>query len=265
MTLLLDALQPNLVQTVEGGPALVHGGPFGNIAHGCNSHHRDAARRSRSATSSMTEAGFGFDLGAEKFLDIKCRPAGCNPEAAVVVATVRALKMHGGVKKDELGTEDVAALERGLANLENHVENVRKFGVPVVVAINRFATDTDEEMQTVRTRAAAGTCAVALRDVWARAAKAARRLANEVMEPSSTRGGRVRAALRAAQPIKREDREHRAGDLRRARRGLQRRRRRRTRAVRGDRARATPRSASPRPSTRSQTTLPSWGGPPGSA
>lgn len=143
--LLRDALQPNLVQTLEGTPALVHGGPFANIAHGCNSV---IATRSALALGDyvVTEAGFGADLGAEKFFDIKCRKAGLAPDAAVIVATARALKMHGGVAKDALGTENLAALEAGFANLARHVENVGKFGVPVIVGINRFVTDTDAEL-----------------------------------------------------------------------------------------------------------------------
>ncbi|MEP6574528.1 MAG: formate--tetrahydrofolate ligase, partial [Gemmatimonadota bacterium] len=149
MTLLLkDAMLPNLVQTLEGGPALVHGGPFGNIAHGCNSI---VATKLGLALGEivLTEAGFGADLGAEKFFDIKCRFGGLNPEAAVIVATIRALKMHGGVKKDALSTPDVAALKRGMVNLEAHVRNVQKFGVPVVVALNRFLSDTKEEQDAV--------------------------------------------------------------------------------------------------------------------
>jgi formate--tetrahydrofolate ligase len=143
--LLKDAFQPNLVQTLEGTPALVHGGPFANIAHGCNSV---VATKTALALGDyvVTEAGFGADLGAEKFFDIKCRKAGLAPDAAVVVATVRALKMHGGLDKHALGSEDLAALERGFANLARHVENVGKFGVPVVVGINRFTTDTDTEL-----------------------------------------------------------------------------------------------------------------------
>lgn len=143
--LLKDAFQPNLVQTLEGTPALVHGGPFANIAHGCNSV---VATKTALALGDyvVTEAGFGADLGAEKFFDIKCRKAGLAPDAAVVVATVRALKMHGGLDKHALGTEDLGALERGFANLARHVENVGKFGVPVVVGINRFTTDTDAEL-----------------------------------------------------------------------------------------------------------------------
>jgi len=151
MTLLLkDALKPNLVQTLEGGPALVHCGPFGNIAHGCNSVMATQLGL-RLADVVLTEAGFGADLGAEKFFDIKCRMSGLKPEAAVVVGTVRALKMHGGVKKENLGKPDPAAVERGVANLTRHVRNVKKFGVPCVVALNRFITDTDEELEVVRT------------------------------------------------------------------------------------------------------------------
>jgi formate--tetrahydrofolate ligase len=150
MTLLLkDALKPNLVQTLEGGPALVHCGPFGNIAHGCNSVMATQLAM-RLADIVLTEAGFGADLGAEKFFDIKCRMAGLTPEAAVVVATVRALKMHGGVRKEELETPNVAAVERGIANLTRHVRNVKRFGVPCIVALNRFVTDTDEEVEAVR-------------------------------------------------------------------------------------------------------------------
>jgi len=149
MTVLLkDALQPNLVQTLEGTPALVHGGPFANIAHGCNSV---VATNAALALGDIvvTEAGFGADLGAEKFFDIKCRKAGLAPDAAVVVATVRALKMHGGLPKDALGREDLAALDAGFANLARHVENVRKFCMPIVVAINRFSTDTEAELAFV--------------------------------------------------------------------------------------------------------------------
>ena len=145
MTVLLrDALQPNLVQTIAGSPAFVHGGPFANIAHGCNSvlATRTALKL---ADYVVTEAGFGADLGAEKFFDIKCRKAGLAPACAVIVATVRALKMHGGVARDDLGREDLDALRRGSVNLARHVNNVRRFGVPVVVAINHFATDTPAE------------------------------------------------------------------------------------------------------------------------
>jgi formate--tetrahydrofolate ligase len=147
--LLRDALAPNLVQTLEGNPALVHGGPFANIAHGCNS--LIATRLGLTlADLVVTEAGFGADLGAEKFCDIKARIGGLAPDVCVVVATVRALKMHGGVAKSALGTEDVAAVERGVVNLARHVENMRKFGVPVVVALNRFTSDTEAEIGAVR-------------------------------------------------------------------------------------------------------------------
>ncbi|MFO1075565.1 MAG: formate--tetrahydrofolate ligase [Geminicoccaceae bacterium] len=150
MTVLLrDALAPNLVQTLEGTPAFVHGGPFANIAHGCNSVMATTTAL-RLAEYVVTEAGFGADLGAEKFFDIKCRKAGLAPAAAVIVATVRALKMHGGVAKAALGTEDLAALRQGLANLDRHVRNIRKFGVPAVVAINRFVTDSEAELDLVR-------------------------------------------------------------------------------------------------------------------
>ena len=145
MTVLLkDALQPNLVQTLEGNPALVHGGPFANIAHGCNSAIATRAGL-KLADYVMTEAGFGADLGAEKFLDIKCRQTGLKPSAVVLVASIRALKMHGGVARDALGREDVAALESGFANLERHLANLRGYGLPVVVAINSFSQDTDCE------------------------------------------------------------------------------------------------------------------------
>lgn len=150
MTVLLkDALMPNLVQTLENNPAFVHGGPFANIAHGCNTVSATKAAL-KIADYVVTEAGFGADLGAEKFFDIKCRKAGLNPEAVVLVATVRALKMHGGKSKSELGSEDLAALEAGLCNLGRHIENVQKFGVPVTVAINKFILDTDAEINMVK-------------------------------------------------------------------------------------------------------------------
>ncbi|HJS44399.1 MAG TPA: formate--tetrahydrofolate ligase [Gemmatimonadales bacterium] len=166
MTLLLkDAINPNLVQTLEGGPALVHCGPFGNIAHGCNSV---AATTLGLALSDvvLTEAGFGADLGAEKFFDIKCRFAGLKPEAAIIVATVRALKMHGGVKKDQLGVASPAAVQRGSENLRRHIRNVKKFGLPALVALNRFITDTDEEVDAVRAVGAAEGVEVVRCDVW---------------------------------------------------------------------------------------------------
>ncbi|MCZ8140555.1 MAG: formate--tetrahydrofolate ligase [Acetobacteraceae bacterium] len=177
--LLRDAFAPNLVQTIEGSPALVHGGPFANIAHGCNSVM--ATRLGlKLADVVVTEAGFGADLGAEKFLDIKCRLAGLNPSVCVVVATVRALKMHGGVAKADLGREDVAAVTRGISNLARHVENMGKFGLPVVVALNRFTSDTDAEIAAVQAAIqAAGTEAI-LCTHWGDGAKGATELARAV-------------------------------------------------------------------------------------
>jgi formate--tetrahydrofolate ligase len=166
--LLKDALKPNLVQTLEGSPALVHGGPFANIAHGCNSVVATRAAL-KLGDYVVTEAGFGADLGAEKFFDIKCRIAGLRPAATVIVATVRALNMHGGVAKDALGAEALPALKAGFANLARHIVNLRKFGVPVVVAVNRFAADTDAELDFVKKAVAAefGVKAFAC-DHWAR-------------------------------------------------------------------------------------------------
>ena len=176
--LLKDALKPNLVQTLEGSPALVHGGPFANIAHGCNSLVATRAGL-KLADYVVTEAGFGADLGAEKFFDIKCRKAGLKPAAAVLVATVRALKMHGGVAKDALDAENIPALEAGLANLARHIANLRKFRVPVVVAINRFATDTAAELGFVE-NAVAREFAVKtiVCDHWARGSAGAEALAH---------------------------------------------------------------------------------------
>jgi formate--tetrahydrofolate ligase len=163
--LLKDALMPNLVQTLEGGPAFVHCGPFGNIAHGCNSViATDAALRVSDIV--MTEAGFGADLGAEKFFDIKCPNGDLNPEAAVIVATVRALKLHGGAAKDQLTTPDPAAVERGFANLGRHIENVTGYGLPAVVALNKFYTDSEEELDVVRRGCEAQGAKVALCEVW---------------------------------------------------------------------------------------------------
>ncbi|WP_077489918.1 formate--tetrahydrofolate ligase [Sinomonas mesophila] len=165
--LLKDAIKPNLVQTIAGTPALVHGGPFANIAHGCNSVLATTTAR-RLAEVVVTEAGFGADLGAEKFIDIKARCADVAPSAVVLVATVRALKMHGGVPKDRLGTPNVEALGRGLANLARHVANVRRFGLEPVVAINRFAADTAEELDAVLRWCAEGGVRAAVADVWGR-------------------------------------------------------------------------------------------------
>ncbi len=202
MTLLLkDAILPNLVQTLEGGPALVHAGPFGNIAHGCNSV---VATRLGLGMADLvvTEAGFGADLGAEKFFDIKCRMGGLTPEVAVVVATVRALKMHGGVARDALGSEDVAALGRGLANLEGHVQNVRKFGVPVVVALNRFLSDTQAEIDAVLEACAGWGVRAALSDVWARGGAGGEAVAAEVLAALEEGKAAFRPIYDAARPIR---------------------------------------------------------------
>ena len=202
MTLLLkDAIIPNLVQTLEGGPALVHGGPFGNIAHGCNTIVATKLGLSLGDIV-VTEAGFGADLGAEKFLDIKCRVGGLNPEAAVIVATVRALKMHGGVKKDQLGAPDVAALTRGLVNLEAHVTNLGKYGLPVIVALNRFTADSPEEISTVLAAAKRWGVRAALSDVWAEGGKGGEAVAKEVLEVLAEGKARFQPIYDAALPIK---------------------------------------------------------------
>ena len=179
--LLKDAIKPNLVQTLEHTPAFIHGGPFANIAHGCNSIIATKLALKYSDYV-VTEAGFGADLGAEKFLDIKCRFAGLNPNAVVVVATVRALKMHGGLAKTELGNEDLVALEKGLPNLLKHVENMQNlFGIPCVVAINKFPLDTDAEIQLIETKCKELGVNVVLSDVWAKGGEGAVDLANEVV------------------------------------------------------------------------------------
>ena len=179
--LLKDALKPNLVQTLEGTPAFIHGGPFANIAHGCNSVM--ATRMAlKLGDYAVTEAGFGADLGAEKFLDIKCRMAGLTPDAVVLVATVRALKHHGGAAKAELNQEDLAALERGLPNLLRHVENITQvYGLPCVVAINRFPTDTEAELKLVEDKCRALGVNVALSEVWAKGGEGGIALAEEVI------------------------------------------------------------------------------------
>jgi formate--tetrahydrofolate ligase len=202
MTLLLkDAILPNLVQTLEGGPAIVHCGPFGNIAHGCNSI---AATRLALGLGDLvlTEAGFGADLGAEKFFDIKCRFGGLKPEAAIVVATVRALKMHGGVKKDALGKEDVEALRKGLVNLEAHVRNVQKFGVPVVVALNRFTSDTADEIQVVLDAATHWGARAALSDVWAKGGEGGEAVAKEILALLDEKQGKFKPLYDVQLPIK---------------------------------------------------------------
>jgi formate--tetrahydrofolate ligase len=178
--LLKDAIRPNLVQTLEGGPAFVHAGPFGNIAHGCNSVLATRAALSLSDVV-VTEAGFGSDLGAEKFFDIKCRFGGLDPKAAVLVATIRALKLNGGAHKASLQQEDLGALERGLPNLELHIDNVRQFGVPVVVAVNRFTTDSDHELRMVIECAERAGASVAMNEVWEKGGEGGVELANALM------------------------------------------------------------------------------------
>ncbi|OOY15212.1 formate--tetrahydrofolate ligase [Thioclava sp. DLFJ4-1] len=180
VVLLKDALQPNLVQTLECTPAFVHGGPFANIAHGCNSVIATQSAL-KLADYVVTEAGFGADLGAEKFFDIKCRKAGLSPNAAVVVATVRALKMNGGVAKADLGAENVAAVEAGCANLARHIANMKKFGVPVVVAINRFTADTEDEIAAVRAAAEAQGVEAVLCTHWAEGGAGTEALAEKIV------------------------------------------------------------------------------------
>jgi formate--tetrahydrofolate ligase len=183
--LLKDALAPNLVQTIEGNPAMVHGGPFANIAHGCNSVVATKAGL-KLADYVVTEAGFGADLGAEKFLDIKCRKAGLKPDCAVVVATIRALKMHGGVLKADLGKENVAAVEKGFANLGRHIENVRKYGLPVVVGVNRFSADTPAEIAALKSLCAKMEAQCVLSDHWARGGEGALDLGSAVLKTIET-------------------------------------------------------------------------------
>ena len=178
--LMRDAIKPNLVQTLEGTPALMHGGPFANIAHGCNSVQATRLAM-KLADIAITEAGFGADLGAEKFMDIKCRKAGIAPDCIVLVATVRALKYNGGVPKTELNAPNMTALEHGICNLDAHLDNMKKFGVPVVVAINAFPTDTAEEMEFIRKHCAERGVRVALSEVFARGGEGGEELAREVL------------------------------------------------------------------------------------
>ena len=178
--LLKDALKPNLIQTLEHTPALVHGGPFANIAHGCNSV-RATKTALKLADYVITEAGFGADLGAEKFFDIKCRMAGLKPDAVVLVATVRALKYNGGVPKDELSAENLEALKKGIVNLEKHIENLQKFGVPVVVTLNSFITDTKEETDYIEKCCKDRGCEFALSEVWEKGGEGGIALANRVL------------------------------------------------------------------------------------
>lgn len=179
--LLKDAIKPNLIQTLEHNPAIVHGGPFANIAHGCNS-----VRATKTALKlgdiAITEAGFGADLGAEKFFDIKCRKAGLKPDAVVLVATIRALKYNGGVPKADLAKEDLESLKKGIVNLEKHIENLQKFGVPVVVTLNSFVTDTKEEIAFVENFCNERNCEFALSEVWEKGGEGGIELAKKVLD-----------------------------------------------------------------------------------
>ena len=182
LTLLFkDAIKPNLVQTLEGTPALIHGGPFANIAHGCNSVMATKYAL-KMADYTVTEAGFGADLGAEKFLDIKCRFTGFKPDAVVIVATIRALKMHGGLAKIELATENIEALKKGMTNLAKHIENIQKFGLPIVVAINAFPTDTENELQELKALCESMGASVSISEAWAKGGEGAIDLAQKVIE-----------------------------------------------------------------------------------
>lgn len=182
LTLLFkDAIKPNLVQTLEGTPALIHGGPFANIAHGCNSVMATKYAL-KMADYTVTEAGFGADLGAEKFLDIKCRFTGFKPDAVVIVTTIRALKMHGGLAKTELATENIEALKKGMTNLAKHIENIQKFGLPIVVAINAFPTDTENELQELKALCESMGASVSISEAWAKGGEGAIDLAQKVIE-----------------------------------------------------------------------------------
>ena len=199
--LLKDAINPNLVQTLEGTPALVHGGPFANIAHGCNS-----VIATRLATQladyTITEAGFGADLGAEKFMNIKCRQSGLRPDCAVIVATVRALKYNGGVAKADLATPDAQAVERGVVNLIKHIENMRKFGVPVVVAINRFVSDTDAELDIIRNHCEQAKARVALCEVWGKGGAGGEALADKVLTAISEKPAAWQPTYESREPLR---------------------------------------------------------------
>ena len=179
--LLKDAIKPNLIQTLEHTPALVHGGPFANIAHGCNSVRATKAAM-KMADYCITEAGFGADLGAEKFFDIKCRKAGLTPDAVVLVATIRALKYNGGVAKADLGAENLEALKKGIVNLEKHIENLQKYGVPVVVTLNSFITDREAETAYVREFCETRGCEFALSEVWEKGGEGGIALAEKVLK-----------------------------------------------------------------------------------
>ncbi len=199
--LLKDALKPNLIQTLEHTPALVHGGPFANIAHGCNSV-RATKTALKMADYCITEAGFGADLGAEKFYDIKCRMAGLKPDATVLVATIRALKYNGGVPKAELSTPNMDALKKGIVNLEKHIENLQKYGVPVVVTLNSFVTDSEEEVAFVRQFCEDRNCEFALSEVWAKGGEGGIDLAKKVLETIEKKESNFRVLYEDEKSIK---------------------------------------------------------------
>lgn len=199
--LLKDALKPNLIQTLEHTPAIVHGGPFANIAHGCNSV-RATKTALKAADYVITEAGFGADLGAEKFFDIKCRMAGLKPDAAVLVATVRALKYNGGVAKAQLAQENLDALQKGIVNLEKHIENLQKFGVPVVVTLNSFVTDTEAETEYVRAFCEERGCEFALSEVWEKGGKGGIDLAQKVLKTLEEKRSDFRVLYDETLPIR---------------------------------------------------------------
>ncbi len=199
--LLKDAIRPNIIQTLENTPAIVHGGPFANIAHGCNSI-RATKTALKMADYVITEAGFGADLGAEKFFDIKCRMAGLKPDAVVLVATVRALKYNGGVAKEYLGEENLEALKKGIANLEKHIENVAKFKVPCVVTLNRFVSDTDAELAYVKEFCEAHGCIFALSEVWEHGGEGGIELARAVLDTLETKAGDFEVLYPDTMPLK---------------------------------------------------------------
>ena len=199
--LLKDAIRPNIIQSLEGNPAIVHGGPFANIAHGCNSV-RATRLALKSADYVVTEAGFGADLGAEKFLDIKCRLAGLKPDACVLVATVRALKYNGGVKKADLNEENLTALSEGIVNLGKHIENIKKFGLPVVVTLNRFVSDTDKEIEFVREFCESKGAMLTVSEVWAKGGEGGIPLAEAVLKVLETEKSNYAPIYDAELPIK---------------------------------------------------------------
>ena len=199
--LLKDAIKPNMIQTLEGTPALVHGGPFANIAHGCNSVRATKAAL-KMADYVVTEAGFGADLGAEKFIDIKCRKAEIAPDAVVILATVKALKYNGGVKKDELAAPNLEAVKKGIVNLDKHIENLHAFGVPVVVTLNSFLTDTEEEYEFIRKHCEDMGCEFALAKVWAEGGKGGEELAAKVIKTIETKKSELKFTYELDSPLK---------------------------------------------------------------